>query len=846
MAAFPHLPLPKKITAPHRFTGVPIDVETAPQTVQNLLARQKHGKALKNAITSLTKEWKDSLRERKESDFPDLPNESIIPILLKVDSQLFNTDSLYAWGIDVVAEDEDGFIIGASVDNFKSLKDKIDKYIKEEGKYKDKAAQLWEIANGDEWRIDYILSPELNAKWDRIRDTDVLIVDISIACDVKVPPEPQRKKEESEAEYLRRYSGWRDRKASVERRRDEMEEERQEEVSNFFVGYGAAMLSGFVSSSDSFSCRIEITGMALKDFVRTYQYVFDVTEYDNLYYEQGGTGQIVRINPNVIAPDIDSPVICVIDSGIQEQHPLLSSGIDDMHSRCYLPNDASYADAVSNGGHGTKVAGAVLYGNDIPKSGQHKLDFFVSNARVLNSRNNLPKELFPPSLMQDIVRDFNHCKIFNLSISNSRPCRIVHMSKWAAMIDKLMSEKDKLFIVCSGNIRSATRSSTNPGIVEHINARRGYPDYLYTPASRISDPAQSCFALTVGSLCVGDFTDQDRQSFGEKDMVSSFSRCGPGIWKMIKPDVVEYGGDFVREKTVNPNLTQENSTMVEVVRTTTGAANVIGYDLGTSFSTPKVSHIAGAILKAMPAASSNLIRTLIVQSARLPGEAFKRPQLRDVMAMGYGLPNKIRATENSQSRITLVAEDLINPRQAQIYTIKIPDEIRSAGDEFDILVEVTLAFMAKPRRTRQGIKSYLSAWVDWQSSKHEESYRKFRGRVTNHIADDDEVDIDDFESLFDDERHFQWKIRENVNWGAVKGLKRQDNSIQKDWAIVKSFSLPKEFSIAIVGHKGWDKDIFQEIPYSIAVSFEVLEGNVEIYDAIRIENNIEIEVEQRL
>jgi hypothetical protein len=842
MAAFPHLPLPRKVTAPHKFKGVPIEVETAQQTLRNLRERQKHGKALKKAIASLSKEWAANLQERRSNDLPDLPDETIIPVLLKVDVHLFDTDSLYSLGIDVVAEDDDGYIIGASVDNFKSLQNKINKFLAEQGKSKNQAAQLWEIANGDQWRIDYILSPELNRRWDKIKDSDGLVVDISIACDVKIPNEPARKKEETEREYQIRYQAWRDRKKRLEEGRYEIEEKRQEELANFLRGYEATILSGFVSYNDSFCCRIEVTGLALKDLVRTYQYIFDVTEYDSLVFEHRDTGETLGINAQILSPDPNSPSICVIDSGIQEHHPLLSPAITSIHSRSYLPNDSSVADAVSNGGHGTKVAGALLFGSSIPKNGQHQPDLFINNARVLNAGNDLPKELFPPWLMEQIVRDYPACTVFNLSVSSIRPCRLVHMSKWAASIDKVMSGNNKLFIVCAGNIKRTTGSDTNPGIAEHLNASRGYPGYLYTHAARISDPAQSCFALTVGSICVGEFDDPDRHSFGQINMVSSFSRSGPGIWRMIKPDVVEYGGDFIREKNSSPNITTHNTTMVEVVRSTSGGGNAIGYDLGTSFATPKVAHIAGAILKRLPGASANLLRTLIVQSARLPGAAFKRPEFKDMQTLGYGIPDKIRATENSQTRITLTAEARIHPREAQIYTIKIPDEIRSAGYEYDILIEVTLAFMAKPRRSRRGTNSYLSGWVDWQSSKFDETYRQFRKRMTKYI--DDEVEEDEFDNSFDiADQHFQWKIRDNVNWGSVKGLRRQDSSIQKDWTIVKSYRLPEEFSIAVVGHKGWEKDVQESLPYSVAVSFEVLEANVDIYNAIKIENEIEIEIQ---
>jgi hypothetical protein len=52
----------------------------------------------------------------------------------------------------------------------------------------------------------------------------------------------------------------------------------------------------------------------------------------------------------------------MIDSGIQENHPLLANAIDHNYSRSWVPSEIDLtADLVSNGGHGTRVAGAILY-----------------------------------------------------------------------------------------------------------------------------------------------------------------------------------------------------------------------------------------------------------------------------------------------------------------------------------------------------------------------------------------------------------------------------------------------------------------------------------------------------
>jgi hypothetical protein len=65
--------------------------------------------------------------------------------------------------------------------------------------------------------------------------------------------------------------------------------------------------------------------------------------------------------------------------------------------------------------------------------------------------------------------------------------------------------------------------------------------------------------------------------------------------------------------------------------------------------------------------------------------------------------------------------------------------------------------------------------------------------------------------------------------------------VQKDWAITKSFGLNDVVSFAIRGHKGWDKNQ-EEIPYASTISIEAINQNIPIYEPIRIENQVEIEV----
>ena len=61
------------------------------------------------------------------------------------------------------------------------------------------------------------------------------------------------------------------------------------------------------------------------------------------------------------------------------------------------------ADEVAPGGHGTRVAGAVLYGEDIPADGAPQLPFWIQNARVLDAQNAMPVELFPPEALRGMA-----------------------------------------------------------------------------------------------------------------------------------------------------------------------------------------------------------------------------------------------------------------------------------------------------------------------------------------------------------------------------------------------------------------------------------------------------------
>ena len=146
---------------------------------------------------------------------------------------------------------------------------------------------------------------------------------------------------------------------------------------------------------------------------------------------------------------------------------------------------------------------------------------------------------------------------------------------------------------------------------------------------------------------------------------------------------------------------------------------------------------------------------------------------------------------------------------------------------------------ANPRRTRRRINSYLSTWLDWESAKLNESQEMFKNRI---IREMDVVESADSENT-DQDNGINWKIKNRINAG-VQGIRRQSNTVQKDWAIIKSNELPDEFCIAVIGRKGWETKTSSEVPYAITISFEVLtpQNQIQLYNLVQ-EVNQEVQVQ---
>jgi hypothetical protein len=351
--------------------------------------------------------------------------------------------------------------------------------------------------------------------------------------------------------------------------------------------------------------------------------------------------------PPVSPPAATAPALCVVDSGILEGHPLLEAAVLADRSRSFPESLGKPIPSAPVGAaaHGTQVAGVALYGDVgaavIAKSFTPPL--WLVNARFLDDDMGLHPDRMP--FLRDVVNHArDRCKVFNLSfgLEPSDGFLSVH----GAELDALTREFGVLFVVAAGNRNSLPEAESVP-----------YPEFLLDGQWKVRAPAEALNVLTVGGIT----PDRDPHPHPEHCKALAPTRapspfnCTGGLKNVIKPELCDVAG----------NLGYDGSTKSWWLNAglripTTGAefssGRLIGFVHGTSFAAPRVAHLAATIVDRYPEATPNLLRALLVQSARVPEAAIEWDPKQILQLCGFGVPDLDRAMYCRPSRVTLYYE----------------------------------------------------------------------------------------------------------------------------------------------------------------------------------------------
>ena len=435
---FTHLPLPFQYQGRPKLRGFPNPNERTQANVSN---RTEHGGYVKRRSAELSRFWRERQASRQREKLPEI--KSGIPLLLEIDPTT-DVGFLKGLGFEVVCEIEEGFIIVATDDiDMNTLNNKADGFIQNINNRCNTPARIYALCEDND-RLAKVLSSELRGKWSNIVPEQTYIIDIGVSCcgGIELPKCPVQNEGESEEHYSQRLSNWERKSTEAYMRWDELKLERESTIETFVSEYDGEILNyteenlGISRLPDSFSARLKISGKCLVDLVLNFAYIFEVSEAEDITLDsQSATNELVDERLNIIAPEESDPVVCVIDSGVQEEHKYLAPAIVSADSVSLLPNNAIVADEVANGGHGTRVAGAILYPKTVPNSGDYKLPCWIRNFRVLDESNSMPQTLYPPIVISSAVNAYwraeeKNSKIYNHSIGTRRSCELKHMSAW--------------------------------------------------------------------------------------------------------------------------------------------------------------------------------------------------------------------------------------------------------------------------------------------------------------------------------------------------------------------------------------------------------------------------------
>lgn len=432
--------------------------------------------------------------------------------------------------------------------------------------------------------------------------------------------------------------------------------------------------------------------------------------------------------PPVERPDARSPIVALVDSGINSAHPLIAPAV--LAAEALSP---SIEDAHDQHGHGTMVAALLLHG-DIEQAVARGLPLRPScrliSVRVLGAGNTFPDaHLWERDLVEAIEWAASQgARIVNLSLGDRRkalsPSRQLSA---ASLVDSLARQNGLVIVVSSGNV-------SPHDYLESVDeaAAQTYPAaHLSDDRTTIIDPASAALALTVGGITTAAAASGlsiretlARIPMGRPDWPSPFTRRGPGVGGSVKPELVERAGTLGIESTRLVDTDAE----LGVVSAGIGPDRLLAHDVGTSFSAPLVTRIAALVMTRFPDFSSNLVRALVLLSATSSsfGDELETERPADRVEavrnlLGFGRPSLSRAIESTSHRAILITDASIPINGVQIYELVVPSSFFETGGDRGI--DVALAFDPKTRARRL---DYLASTM---------AFFVVRGMQVNEVAD---------------------------------------------------------------------------------------------------------------
>ena len=557
-----------------------------------------------------------------------------------------------------------------------------------------------------------------------------------------------------------------------------------------------------------------------------------------------------------VGADEAVPHVCLLDTGINNGHPLITPALADADLHTVEP-----AWGTEDGhGHGTQMGGLALVGDltaelasNTPITVRHRLESVkllpTDGANAGDSRHH--GYLTSEAVARPEITAPNRARVFGMAVTARDNRDRGRPSAWSAAVDRLASDAEadnatpRLLVICGGNITDS-------------NAWADYPDSNATDG--IHDPGQAWNALTIGAYTnLTQIDEPDMEAFipiaaeGGLSPFSTTSLTWQSHWP-LKPDVVFEGGNAAKDdlsavSTASLSLLTTNHLPIERLFTTANA---------TSAATALAARMSAELMAEYPDLWPESIRALVVHSAEwtdtmrqtfLPsvGEPSKNDYVCLVRHCGFGVPDLGRAMRSAANSLTMVVEERLQPfkregsdqpklRDMQLHRLPWPLEELEALGEAIVEMRVTLSYFIEPNPSERGTRSryrYESHGLRYDVKRAIESEHEFRTRVNAAARDEEEGT----RSKSDDP---QWIIGTQ---------NRHKGSLHSDIWRGKAADLASRGVLAVYPALGWWKTrtvlerYEKQARYALVVSINAPELDVDLYTPIANQVGVAVEIE---
>jgi hypothetical protein len=542
-------------------------------------------------------------------------------------------------------------------------------------------------------------------------------------------------------------------------------------------------------------------------------------------------------------PSENSPHICILDTGINAGHPLLTQSlkIEDLHSI-----EPAWGVADQNG-HGTEMAGLAIWGDlthNMASLNPVVLTHRIESVKILpQNGTNIGRHhgnLTMEAVARPEISAPNRQRVFSMAVTAKDNRDRGKPSAWSSTLDRLACDVDgegltpRLIVVSGGNVNDP-------------NAWNDYP--VSNSTDSIHDPGQAWNILTVGAYTEKtNLTESDTKGYaavvplGGLSPFSTTSRTWQKHWP-LKPDVVFEGGNVAKDilgSVAMPSLSLLTTSHEPTDRllTTTNA---------TSAATALCSRMAAQLMAQYSNLWPETIRALIVHSAEWTEQMkidFLDRQERSsdyqhlIRHCGFGVPNLERALWSVSNSLTLIIQNKLQPfiKEAKgepkmcemdLHSLPWPKEALVNLGETEVQMRVTLSYFIEPspgivERGAGGRYRYESHGLRFDVKRPEENRDDFRSRINKRVRDEEEGSSGGGSDL---------------NWRLGTKL-RHLGSLHSDTWTGTAVALAERGILAVYPVAGWWKNrkklerYNKKARYALVVSIRTPETDVDLYNIV--------------